>query len=104
MTKVLENCNEFKVSHVYLYFTEATAEFWTALAVQLKRAPVKILQTASKALLDARMEDLREIWEVCVLETLEIGSVEVQLGEEEGWQKIQDIVAKVGWGIAITNI
>jgi len=94
MTKVLENCNEFKVSHVYLYFTESTAEFWTALAVQLKRAPVKILQTASKALLDARMEDLREIWEVCVLETLEIGSVEVQLGEEEGWQKIQDIVAK----------
>ena len=50
------------------------------------------------------MEDLREIWEVCVLESLEIDSSEVQLGEEEGWQKIQDIVEKVGSGITMTNI
>ena len=97
LTKMLENCEEYKISHVYLYLTESNAEFWTALAAQLKRAPVKILQTSSKALLGARMEDLREIWEFCVLETfdLDFGN-EVQLGEEEGWQKIQDAVAKVG--------
>jgi len=95
VTKMLENCDEFKVSHVYLYLTESNAEFWTALALQLKRAPVKILQTSSKALLGARMEDLREIWEFCVLETLDLDwGNEVQLGEEEGWQKIQDAVAK----------
>ena len=93
---MLENCDEFKVSHVYLYFTESVDEFWTKLAVQLRRAPVKILHTSSKALLEARMEDLREIWQFCVLETLEIGGNEVQLGEEEGWQQIQDAVAKVG--------
>ena len=97
LTKMLENCDEFKVSHVYLYLTESNAEFWTALAAQLKRAPVKILQTSSKALLGARMEDLREIWEFCVLETMDLDwGNEVQLGEEEGWQKIQDAVAKVG--------
>ena len=90
------NIGTFEVSHVYLYFTESDAEFWTKLAVQLRRAPVKILHTSSKALLEARMEDLREIWEFCVLETLEIGGNEVQLGEEEGWQQIQDAVEKVG--------
>merc|ERR1712192_32614 len=94
VTKMLENCEEFKVSHVYLYFTESDAEFWTTLAVQLRRAPVKILHTSSKALLEARMEDLKEIWEFCVLETLEIGGNEVQLGEEEGWQQVQEAVAK----------
>jgi len=94
VTKMLENCEEFKVSHVYLYFTESDAEFWTTLAVQLRRAPVKILHTSNKALLEAKMEDLKEIWQFCVLETLEIGGNEVQLGDEEGWQQIQDAVEK----------
>ena len=100
VTKMLENCKEFELSHVYLFFNQSDAEFWTRLAVQLKRSPVKTLQMSSKVLLDARVEDLRAIWESCILETLEIGSNEVQLREEEGWQKIQGIVAKVGgWGM-----
>ena len=99
---MLENCGEFELSHVYLFFNQSDAEFWTRLAVQLKRSPVKTLQMSSKVLLDARVEDLRAIWESCILETLEIGSNEVQLGEEEGWQTIQDIVAKVsGWGMLL---
>ena len=102
VTKMLERCEGFELSHVYLYFNESAAEFWTRLAVQLKRSPVKTLQMSSRVLLDARVEDLREIWESCILETLEIGSNEVQLREEEGWQKIQGIVAKVGgWGMIL---
>ena len=103
VTKILENCEDFELSHVYLFFNESTAEFWTRLAVQLKRSPVKTLQMSSKVLLDARVEDLREIWESCVLKTLEIGGEgkEVELRDEEGWQKIQDIVAEVaGWGMS----
>ena len=100
VTKMLEHCKEFELSHVYLFFKESDAEFWTRLAVQLKRSPVKTLQMSSKVLLDARVEDLREIWEFCILESLEIetldDSYEIQIGEEEGWQKLRDILAKVG--------
>jgi len=104
VTKMLENCEDFELSHVYLFFNESAAEFWTRLAVQLKRSPVKTLQMSSKVLLDARVEDLREIWESCVLKTLEIGGEgkEVELRDEEGWQKIQDIVTKVaGRGMSL---
>ena len=96
VTKMLENCKDFELSHLYLFFIESAAEFWTRLAVQLKRSPVKTLQMSSRVLLDASVEDLREIWESCILEKLEIGSNEVQLDEDEGWQQIRDIVAKVG--------
>ena len=93
--KMLQNCDQFEVSHVYLYFKEADAEFWSTLLVLLKKFPVKTLQMSGKALLGVRMEELREIWEFCVLERLQIDSKEVQVGDQEGWEKIQEIVAKV---------
>ena len=64
--KMLQNCDQFEVSYVYLYFKEADAEFWSTLLVLLKKFPVKTLQMSGKALLGVRMEELREIWEFCV--------------------------------------
>ena len=54
------------------------------------------LQTFSRALLGARMEDLKEIWESCILEELKVGGETVELGELEGWEKIEELVAEVG--------
>ena len=42
--KMLQNCDQFEVSHVYLYFKEADAEFWSTLLGLLKKYPVKTLQ------------------------------------------------------------
>ena len=95
---MLENCDHFEISHLYFYFNDwpLVAEFWTALLNQLKRFPVKQLETFSRGLLGARMEDLKEIWESCILEKLEVGGKTVELGDPEGWQRIEEIVATVG--------
>ena len=65
------------------------------MAVELKKSPVKTLQTAGRALIKADTEDLREIWESCVLEKIEVGDQEITPGDDEGWQAIEEIVAKV---------
>ena len=98
LTQMLENCDHFEISHLYFYFKDwpLVAEFWTALLKQLKRFPVKQLETLSRGLLGARMEDLKEIWECCILEELKVGSTFVELGELEGWQRMEELVAKVG--------
>ena len=95
---MLENCDHFEISHLYFYFNDwpLVAEFWTALLNQLKRFPVKQLETFSRGLLGARMEDLKEIWESCILEKLEVGGKTVELGDPEGWQRIEEIIATVG--------
>ena len=76
LTRMLENCDQFEINHLYFYFNDwpLVAAFWTALLKQLKRFPVKELDTFSRGLLGARMEDLREIWESCILEKLEVGA------------------------------
>jgi len=96
LTRMLENCDHFEISRLYFYFNDwpLVAEFWTALLNQLKRFPVKKLQTFSRGLLGARLEDLKEIWESCILEKLEVGGETIKLGESEGWEKIEEIVAK----------
>jgi len=96
LTQMLENCEKFEISHLYFYFNDwpLVAEFWTALLNQLKRFPVKKLDTFKRGLLGARMEDLKEIWESCILEELKVGSTYVELGELEGWQRIEELVAK----------
>ena len=98
LTRMLEKCDHFEIFRVYFYFKDwpLVAEFWTALVNQLKRFPVKKLETLSRGLLGARMEDLKEIWESCVLEDLEVGGNTVELGEVDGWEKIEELVAKVG--------
>ena len=74
--KIPTNCDQFEINHLYFYFNDwpLVAEFWTALLKQLKKFPVKELDTFSRGLLGARMEDLREIWESCILEKLEVGA------------------------------
>ena len=98
LTQMLEYSEKFEISHLYFYFNDwpLVAEFWTALLNQLKRFPVKKLDTFKRGLLGARMEDLKEIWESCILEELKVGSTYVELGELEGWQRIEELVAKVG--------
>ena len=99
LTQMLEKCDHFEISHLYFYFNDwpLVAEFWTALLNQLKRFPVKQLETFSRGMLGARMEDLKEIWESCILEKLEVGGKTMELGDPEGWQRIEELVAKVGW-------
>lgn len=96
LTRMLENCDRFEISRLYFYFNDwpLVAEFWTALLNQLKRFPVQKLATFSRALLGARMEDLKEIWESCILEELKVGGETVELGELEGWEKIEELVAE----------
>jgi len=96
LTQMLEKCDHFEISHLYFYFNDwpLVAEFWTALLNQLKRFPVKQLETFSRGMLGARMEDLKEIWESCILEKLEVGGKTVELGDPEGWQRIEELVAK----------
>ena len=95
---MLEKCDHFEISHLYFYFNDwpLVAEFWTSLLNQLKRFPVKQLETFSRGMLGARMEDLKEIWESCILEKLEVGGKTVELGDPEGWQRIEELVATVG--------
>ena len=99
LTRMLENCDHFEISSLYFYFNDwpLVAEFWAALLNQLKRFPVKKLTTFSRGLLGARMEDLKEIFASCILEKLKVGGETVELGELEGWQKVEELVAKVGW-------
>merc|ERR1711962_856246 len=93
---MLQNCVEFKLSHIFLYLEESplVAQFWKVLAVELKRSPVKTLETPGRALIKADTEDLRAIWESCVLEKIEVGDQGITPGDGEGWQAIEEIVAK----------
>ena len=63
--------------------------------MELKKSPVKTLETPGRALIKADTEDLREIWKSCVLEKIEVGGQEITPGNDEGWQAIEEIVAKV---------
>ena len=94
---MLQHCVEFELSHIFLYFEDSplVAQFWKELAVELKKSPVKTLETPGRALIKADTEDLREIWKSCVLEKIEVGDQKITPGDDEGWQAIEEIVAKV---------
>ena len=94
---MLQNCVEFELSLIFLYFEDSplVAQFWKELAVELKKSPVKTLETAGRALIKADTEDLMAIWKSCVLEKIEVGDQEITPGDDEGWQAIEEIVAKV---------
>jgi len=96
VVRMLQHCVEFELSHIFLYFEDSplVAQFWKELAVELKKSPVKTLETPGRALIKADTEDLREIWKSCVLEKIEVGDQKITPGDDEGWQAIEEIVAK----------
>ena len=63
--------------------------------MELKKSPVKTLETPGRALIKADTGDLREIWRSCVLENIKVGDQKITPGDDEGWQAIEEIVAKV---------